>query len=132
MIRIERVSSTRVYERGVLLEEPRGTRRVNARERERSGKVGRKRLNATRVLITRAARARWKIGRKRGLFNPSDKPGKERERERESLPHYPSTLSKLRASADSSFLLLRFLFPFPTFFSPSVYRLRARQTYGAL
>lgn len=84
--------------------------------------MGRKRLNATRVLITRAARARRKIGRKRGLFNPSDKPGKEkREKGREeSLSHYPSTLSKLRASADSSFLLLRLLFLFPAslFLSP--------------
>lgn len=129
MIRIERVSSTRVYERGVLLEEPRGTRRANARERERSGKVGRKRLNATRVLITRGRDGK---SEERGAFLTPLTNRVKRERERESLPHYPSTLSKLRASADSSFLLLRFLFPFPTFFSPSVYRLRARQTYGAL
>lgn len=91
--------------------------------------MGRKRLNATRVLITRAARARWKIGRKRGLFNPSDKPGKEkREKGREeSLPHYPSTLSKLRASADSSFLLLRLLFLFPASLSlPDIHRLHKR------
>lgn len=82
MIRIERVSSTRVYERGVLLEEPRGTRRANARERERSGKVGRKRLNATRVLITRGRDGK---SEERGAFLTPLTNRVKRERERESL-----------------------------------------------
>lgn len=67
------------------VEANRGTTRVNKSVKERKRdererkktekrgigrKAGRKRLNATRVLITQVVRARRKIGKKRGLFNP--------------------------------------------------------------